>query len=62
MTNHQRLEDAEILKKGAKLTAKQEKGIESLTEEEVEVMISGKKKQLDDFPPEDLAVPITHHH
>lgn len=62
MTNQQQLEDAGILKADAQLTARQEKGIESLSPEEVNVLISGKKRQMDDCPPEDLAIPITHHH
>jgi hypothetical protein len=62
MNNRKRLEDAQIISRDATLSPEQEKAIEDLTDEEIELLISTKQKLSDNFPPEDLAAPITHHH
>jgi len=62
MTNQERLADAEILKKDRQLSPKQEEAIEKLTPEEIDTLISVKKKVADSFPTESLIAPIAHHH
>lgn len=62
MTNQERLADAEILKKDRQLSPKQEEAIEKLTPEEIDTLISVKKKVADNFPIESLIAPIAHHH
>jgi hypothetical protein len=62
MTNREQLVDAEILKKDIELSPEQEKAIEELTAEEINVLISIKNKVADKFPTESLIAPIAHHH
>ncbi|HEY0006065.1 MAG TPA: aroma-sacti cluster domain-containing protein [Pyrinomonadaceae bacterium] len=62
MTNQEQLIDAEILKKDIRLSPKQKEAIEKLTPEEVEVIISVKKKVANSLPVESLIAPISHHH
>jgi hypothetical protein len=62
MTNQEQLIDADILKKDIRLSPKQKEAIEELTPEEVEVIISVKKKVANSLPVESLIAPISHHH
>jgi len=62
MTNREQLADTKILKKDIQLSPEQEKAIEELTAEEINILISIKNKTADKFPPESLISPITHHH
>lgn len=62
MTNQERLTDAEILKKDIQLSPEQKEAIEGLTEQEIDVLISVKKKVANSVPVESLIAPISHHH
>lgn len=62
MTNQEQLADAKILKKDIQLSHEQEKAIEELTAEEIDLLMSIKNKTADKFPAESLISPITHHH
>lgn len=62
MTNQERLIDAEVLKKDIQLNPEQKKAIEGLTPEEINVLLSVKKKAANSIPVESLIAPISHHH
>lgn len=62
MTNQERLIDAEFLKKDIRLSPEQKEAIEGLTPEEINVLISVKKKAANSVPVESLIAPISHHH
>jgi hypothetical protein len=62
MTNRERLEEAGIVKKDLQLTPEQEQAIESLTDQEIDALISIRNKIADKLPPGELTIPITHHH
>lgn len=62
MTNQQLLTDAGILKKDMQLSPEQKAAIEGLTTEEIETLISVKKKAANSVPVESLIAPISHHH
>lgn len=62
MTNQERLKDAEILKKDTQLSPEQKEAIEELTPEDVNLLISVKKKVANSVPVESLIAPISHHH
>lgn len=62
MTNQERLKHAEILKKDVELSPEQKVAIERLTPEEIDILISVKKKAANSIPVESLIAPISHHH
>jgi hypothetical protein len=62
MTNREQLTDTKVLEKDRQLSPEQEKAIEELTPEEISILTSIKNKSADQFPPESLVAPITHHH
>ena len=59
ITNRERLEHAGLLKKDATLSDGQQRAIESLSEQEVDCILSINKK-MDKFPDPDRAPIMTH--